>query len=61
MAWAHHAIVDGLKKKALQALGITLAFAIAFTGMQGVEYTSTRTYILSSKKNATPVVQCSRN
>nr|QWK44804.1 cytochrome oxidase subunit III [Postelsia palmaeformis] len=38
VTWAHHAIVAGLKKEALQGLGITLAFAVAFTGMQGVEY-----------------------
>nr|YP_009115002.1 cytochrome oxidase subunit III [Saccharina latissima]AIZ58362.1 cytochrome oxidase subunit III [Saccharina latissima] len=38
VTWAHHAIVAGFKKEALQGLGVTLAFAIAFTGMQGVEY-----------------------
>lgn len=38
VTWAHHAIVAGFKKEALQGLGITLGFAIAFTGMQGIEY-----------------------
>ena len=38
VTWAHHAIVGGFKKEAMQGLGVTLAFAVAFTAMQGIEY-----------------------
>ena len=40
MTWAHHAIVGGFKKEAMDALGITLGFAIAFTAMQAFEYSA---------------------
>lgn len=38
VTWAHHAIVVRAKKQALIGLGLTLIFAILFTGLQGLEY-----------------------
>jgi cytochrome c oxidase subunit 3 len=38
VTWAHHAILDGNQKAAIQGLGITVLLGIAFLGFQIFEY-----------------------
>jgi cytochrome c oxidase subunit 3 len=38
VTWAHHAILEGHKKEASQALGITVGLGLIFTFIQGYEY-----------------------
>jgi heme/copper-type cytochrome/quinol oxidase subunit 3 len=39
VTWAHHARVAGYRDQAIQGLLVTVALAIAFTALQGFEYT----------------------
>ena len=38
VTWAHHSIVSGQKREAIQGLGLTVILGILFTGLQGFEY-----------------------
>lgn len=38
VTWAHHALVAGNREQALQALILTVVFAVIFTGFQAYEY-----------------------
>lgn len=40
VTWAHHSIVWGSKKQAIQALILTVFLAVIFTGLQAYEYIS---------------------
>jgi cytochrome c oxidase subunit 3 len=40
VTWAHHSIVLGSKKEAINALLVTIILAIIFTALQGYEYVS---------------------
>ena len=39
VTWAHHAILDGNRRSAIQALWVTVTLGISFTALQAYEYT----------------------
>jgi len=38
VTWAHHALIEGNRKRLLQGLGITILLGLTFTGVQASEY-----------------------
>lgn len=38
VTWAHHSIIEGERKQAIQSLGLTILLGLYFTALQAIEY-----------------------